>query len=95
MSPKQKPQPNQLVLYRRRMGFSQKHVAQLLGHKDASLLSHYERGRRLPTLLTALRLEIVYRVPVAFLYRDLYEELREEIRAQEEEMRQKGQQALF
>jgi len=30
-----------------------------------------------------LRLEIIYRVPVAFLFPDLYEALRTEIRAEE------------
>jgi len=48
VSPKSKH--NNLVLYRRRMGFTQKHVARLLGHRDTSMVSHYEHGRSFPPL---------------------------------------------
>ncbi len=77
------------------MGFSQKQVALLLGHRNIAMLSRYERGRALPPLLTALRLEITYRAPVAFLFLELYRQLREEIRAQEERLRLPMQPALF
>jgi transcriptional regulator with XRE-family HTH domain len=63
-----KQKTNDLVLYRRRMGFSQKQVARLLGQRDTSMVSHYEHGRALPPLAVALGLEIIYRVPVAFLF---------------------------
>ena len=86
---------NELVLYRRRMNFPQKQVAALLGHRDTSMLSRYENGRSFPPLLTALRLEIVYRVPVAFLYPDLYMAMREEIRNQETRFTVPCQTALF
>ena len=75
---------NNLVLYRRRMGFSQKTVATLLGHKDATLLCMYEQGRILPPLLAALGLGIILRVPVEFLFPRLYDELKVQIRQQEE-----------
>lgn len=92
-SPKQKP--NDLVLYRRRMGFTQRYVARLLGHRDTSMVSHYERSRVLPPLMTALSLEIIYRVPVAFLFPGMYDELKKHIRAQEESLRVPGQRPLF
>ncbi len=76
---------NALVFYRRRMGFSQRHVAQLLGHKDATLLCSYERGRILPPLPAALSLGVILRVPVEFLFPDLYDELKACIRQQEEQ----------
>jgi transcriptional regulator with XRE-family HTH domain len=75
---------NNLVLYRRRMGFSQKTVSELLGHRDATLLCSYERGRILPTLAAALRLSIILRVPVEFLFPEFYNELKSSIREQEE-----------
>ena len=75
---------NNLVLYRRRMGFSQKAVSRLLGHKDATLLCSYERGRILPTLAAALGLGIILRVPVEFLFPGLYDDLKANIRQQEE-----------
>jgi transcriptional regulator with XRE-family HTH domain len=81
-SPKQKP--NNLVVYRRRMGFTQKQVARLLGYRDTSMISHYEHNRALPPLPAALGLEIILRTPVAFLFPAMYEELKRQIRQQEE-----------
>ena len=78
---------NSLILYRRRMGFSQKTVAQLLGHKDATLLCMYERGRILPPLAAALALGAILRVPVEFFFPGLYDQVKGRIR-QEEEMHQ-------
>jgi transcriptional regulator with XRE-family HTH domain len=74
---------NSLVLYRRRMHFSQKYVAGLLGFPDTTMLSRYELGRSLPPLAKALSLEIIYRVPLAFLFGGMYASLREEIRSKE------------
>jgi len=89
-----KNQPNNLILYRKRMGFTQKYVARLLGHRDTSMVSHYERGRSLPPLMVALGLEIVYRAPVAFLFPALYDELKRQIRSKEESVAA-NQQPLF
>lgn len=86
---------NQLVVYRRRMGLPQKAVANLLGHSGTSMISRYEKGRSVPPLLTALKLEIIYRTPVAFLYPSLYETVRNEIRQSEQRMAGVGQQSLF
>jgi transcriptional regulator with XRE-family HTH domain len=85
---------NNLVLYRRRMGFTQKQVARLLGHRDTSMISHYEHGRALPPLAMALGLEIIYRVPAGFLFPKMYDELKTKIRAKEERTAT-GQQSLF
>ncbi len=74
---------NCLWACRRKNGLSQKEVAVFLGHKKSSQLSHYECGRRLPNLATALKLEIIYRTPVAFLFYDLYSGLRDEVRGKE------------
>ena len=68
------------------MGFTQKQVARLLGHQDTSMVSHYEHGRALPPLPMALGLEIIYRVPVAFLFPGIYGELKGRIRQREEEL---------
>lgn len=85
---------NNLVLYRERVGFSQQHVMLLLGSRDMGMLSRIEQGRRLPTLKTALKLAIIYRVPVDFLYAALYEQFREVIRRREAAMSAPRQQAL-
>jgi transcriptional regulator with XRE-family HTH domain len=86
---------NHLDIYRRRLSFSSRQVAQLLGHQSTSTLSNYERGERLPGLVNAFRLAIILRVPIEFLFPILYEELREEIRALEERSAKPVQRELF
>lgn len=76
-------QTNALQLYRLRRGLSQKRAASLIGQRSGSMLSRYENGRALPDLRFALKLEILYRVPVAFLFPDLYVRLRDSIRLAE------------
>lgn len=86
---------NKLDIYRRRMKFSQRRVAHLLGHRDNSAWSNYERGERLPSLSNALRLGIILRVPVEFLFYALNEDLRNQIRAEEDRLTRPAQQTLF
>lgn len=81
------PHANRLWKYRRRMGFSQRQVALILGYASPTHVSRYEHGAKLPSLITALKLEIVYRVPVAFLFPELYAHLKVELRAREERLR--------
>ena len=57
---------------RLRSGHSAKAVASLLGNRDTGPLSRYESGDRVPSLMTVLKLEAIYRVPVRFLFFDLY-----------------------
>jgi transcriptional regulator with XRE-family HTH domain len=75
--------PNDLQLYRERLRFSRKHVARLLQHRTSSGVSRLELGRRLPPLMTALRLAAIYRVPVEFLYPQMYSEIRDSVRGLE------------
>jgi transcriptional regulator with XRE-family HTH domain len=86
---------NRLLIFRRRMGLSQKVVARLLGHKSSNRLSSYEHGRVLPSLVSAFRLGIILRVPVEFLFPVLYEDLRDTIRHQEEVLAAPTQQPLL
>ncbi|HRS96586.1 MAG TPA: helix-turn-helix transcriptional regulator [Smithella sp.] len=75
--------PNRLWTYRKKKGLSQKRVAFLIAQKNSSQLSHYERGDKRPNLMNALKLEILYRVPVAYLYHELYDKLRDDIQTRE------------
>ena len=77
------------------MGFSQKHVACLLRLRGTSMLSRYERGRSFPPFQIALSLGIILRVPVEFLFPALYDELRNQIRSEEQRMVKPIQQTLF
>jgi len=81
---------NSLWKYRKRMGFTQREVAAVLAHVSPTYLSHLERGDKLPSLMTALRLEILYRVPVAFLFAEHYARLKAAIREKEERLRIRG-----
>ena len=47
------------------------------------MVSHYEHSRALPPLPIALSLEILYRVPVAFLFPAMYDDLKLRIREEE------------
>ena len=73
------PFKNQIWIHRKKMGYSQQDVATLLGHKTAAHVSGYERGVRLPSLKTVLKLEVILCVPVASLYSDLHHELKQKI----------------
>lgn len=89
------PKPNGILIYRRRMGYTQARVARLLGQSSSAMVSRYERGNSVPPLATALALEIILRVPVAFLFPRLYEQIRSRVRADEEVLDGRGQQDLF
>jgi transcriptional regulator with XRE-family HTH domain len=95
MNQNKEPKPNRLDIYRKRMRFSQRHVACLLGHTNSSVWSRWERGARLPSLANALRLGIILRIPVEFLFYSLHDDLRNQIRAEEERFAEPTQQALF
>ena len=75
-----------IELYRQRMGFTATQVARLMGHRDSSTVSDYEHGKRLPSLENALRLGVILRVPVEFLFGTLYDQLRAEVRRKEERL---------
>ena len=78
---------NHLWTYRKKMGLSQKRVAHFLGLNGTNDLSRWEHGVKLPNLVNLLKLEIIYRVPVAFLFGDIYELLKKEIRGREEKLK--------
>lgn len=71
--------PNQLLVIRKRLGLSRKQVAAALGYGPLTIARH-EQGKLIPPLHTLLQLEILYHLPVAYLYQDLYAELRADLR---------------
>lgn len=74
---------NDLLLVRRKRGLSRKQVASLLGYKSTSTIARIEQGRLIPRLQTLLSLEILYRIPIAYLYPQLYASLKDELRRRE------------
>jgi DNA-binding XRE family transcriptional regulator len=96
MTQEKQENQNRLDMYRRRMKLTPSQIAPLLGHRDAALWSDYESGKHLPSLTNALRLGIILRVPIEFLFYSLHDQLRSAIRAEEERLtKQPRQQSLF
>jgi transcriptional regulator with XRE-family HTH domain len=71
--------PNQLVLIRKRMNLSQKRVARMIGLRDATTLSRYERGRASPPLRTALKLGAFYDMSLSEIFHELTRRARMQI----------------
>ena len=67
-------------LARSRRNLDQRQVAYLLGHKNGDHVSRYENGSRLPTLRTALKLEIILGVSVRALFPEVNAALQNEIK---------------
>jgi len=62
---------HRLRKYRRLMGFSQRHVADRLGHKDTSLISRWEQGFANPSLENIVRLSKLYKTLINELIYEL------------------------
>lgn len=72
---------NRLWQARHKAGLEQKQVARLLGHKNCDQISRYERGVRVPGLRIALKLELIYGIPISNLFPEHYQRYRAEIAA--------------
>ena len=66
---------NYLRTYRKRAALSQDEVAFLLGCRNATKVSRYERFDRKPALETALACKAVFRVPVEDLFAGIYQKV--------------------
>jgi len=77
---------NQLSLARRRRAIEQKQVSALLGHKGVDQLSRYERGVKLPSLKAALKLGLIYKIPIRVMLDGYLDACREEIRREAEKL---------
>jgi hypothetical protein len=56
-----------------------KAVARLMGIKSVPLISCYENGQKLPSLINALKLELIYGTASRFLFPDLWSQLHREV----------------
>ena len=70
---------NKLWIARKHAGYLQKWVASILGQRSLSVISEYEKGRKLPSLRTALKLSFIYKTPLPELFPILYAELTREV----------------
>ena len=64
---------------RRRAGFSQCDLAELIGYLSGDQVSRHERADTMPSLLAAFSYEVVFRVPVAELFPGIYATVKQDI----------------
>jgi len=77
---RKKPIKNYIRTHRLKRGFSQREVATLLGHKGQALVSHWEKGTKIPTLENFFRLAAILKIfPAEMLYKELLDQIRDEI----------------
>lgn len=73
------PLPTYLRTYRKRSGLTQEEVAFLLDTRDGATVSRYERLSSMPSLETALALEVIFGVPARELFRGVFAEVETEV----------------
>lgn len=78
--------PNRLRKHRRIFCFSQKEVATILGLKDTSPLSRWEKGMSFPDLVHLFRLCRIYKTLPSELYVELWQSISKEIAAKEADL---------
>jgi len=71
--------PNLIRLYRRKRHFKLKDIALLMNQKSSAHISHWEKGRKLPSLLNCLRLSAILKCPVEILFFELFNSVRKEV----------------
>lgn len=76
-----KPLDNYLRTERKHARRSQDDIAFLLGAANGAQVSRYERGRRLPSLKTALAYEAILGIPVRELFLGIFQKVDLEVKA--------------
>jgi transcriptional regulator with XRE-family HTH domain len=71
--------PNYLRTFRKRSYLSQDEVAYLLGCKNGSKISRYERFSRTPTLETVFRYAVLFGVPGRDLFAGMFQKVEKEV----------------
>ena len=64
--------PNKLKMFRHCQGYSQKKVARFLGLDNTSMLSRWENGISIPSLMLVFKLARIYQVEPTELYEELW-----------------------
>lgn len=81
--------PNNLRRYRKAIGLKQKDVAEILNVKSAGMISRWEKGACLPSLLNAFKLAGLYSVLVDALFFPLIRMIKRKIMEREEYLKNK------
>jgi transcriptional regulator with XRE-family HTH domain len=78
--------PNNLRKHRKAIGLKQKDVAKILGLKNCGMISRWEKGICLPSLLNAFKLAGLYCVLVDALFFPLIRLIKRKIMERQEEI---------
>jgi transcriptional regulator with XRE-family HTH domain len=81
--------PNNLRKYRKAVGLKQKEVAEILNLKGAGMISRWEKGICLPSLIYVIKLSGIYSVLVDALFFPLIRLIKRKIMEREEYLRRK------
>lgn len=78
--------PNRLRKYRKERGLKQKDVADILGLKNTSMISRWEKGACLPNSLNIFKLAAIYQTFVDALFFDFIRMLKKSLLRRREEV---------
>ena len=82
--------PNLLRRYRKARGLNQHQAAGILGIGSADIISRWEKGKCLPSLLNALKLAALYRTMADPLFPNLTNIVRREVLRREQRLSKAG-----
>jgi transcriptional regulator with XRE-family HTH domain len=71
--------PNQIRRYRHKRNLRLRDVAELTGQTSVAHISHWEKGRKLPSLENSLKLALAIQCPVEILFIEKFNQLKKEI----------------
>ncbi|SYZ73749.1 hypothetical protein TRIP_C60019 [Candidatus Zixiibacteriota bacterium] len=71
--------PNQIRRYRRKKHLRLRQVAYLAGLTGRSHISYWENGKKIPTLVNALKLSAIIQCPIEILFSGLFNSVRHEV----------------
>lgn len=78
--------PNRIKQFRLEKGLTQRELARVLGYKSVSSLSHMEAGKKLPSIRTAIKLEIALQRFIGDIFPRLYRETRTPVARRREKL---------
>lgn len=78
--------PNYLRKYRKVRGLKQAEAARILGLRNSGMISRWEQGKTLPTLLSLFKLSVLYRTMTEGLYGHLYRRIRTDLLKRERDI---------
>jgi transcriptional regulator with XRE-family HTH domain len=81
--------PNNLRKYRKAIGLKQEEVARILGLKNSGMISRWENGVCLPSLINAFKLSGLYSVLVDALFFPVIRMIKRKIMEREEYLKRK------